>query len=265
MPSSQKKFYNQAGRWWGTTGITNDHRNRVEKVRDLLGSDPIDILDLGSGGGGFAAAMAELGHSVVGIENADKRAKQADELAKTVTKGSLSIICDDFYAHNFYKQFDLVTYWDGFGIGPDEDQVTILKRISQEWLKSDGFVLIDVYSPYGPSSKSGTQEQLSKLPNVSESVDMVRKVHFDYMRSRWIDEWQPKHNPEVSMSQDLRCYTPEDFKMLVAGTGLKIVQIRVGGKVVPANLSPSESKKLFKHCWSYFVQLARSSAKKQEK
>ena len=262
MPNSrnQLSFYNQAGKWWGSTGITDNHRKRVKKVTDIFDAKKLEILDLGSGSGGLAAAMAELGHDVTGIEYAEERAGQADELAKTVSIGKLTIVCDDFYSHDFGKQFDLVTYWDGFGIGPDVDQVTILNRISKEWLKKDGVLLMDVYSPYGPSSESGTQEELSKLPNVPESVGMIRKVHFDYLHSRWIDEWQPKHDAKASMSQDLRCYTPEDFKLLLTNTGLKIVQIEVGGKIVPDNLDATETKRIFSECWSYFVQLARSSA-----
>lgn len=259
MSKNQVSFYNQAGKWWGGSGITDEYRGRAKKVAQLLGSRPLEILDLGAGNGGTSAAMAELGHNVIGIEYAEERAKQADELAKNLTKGSLSIIHDDFYTHSFGKQFDLVTYWDGFGIGPDEDQKTILNRISKEWLKPEGTLLMDVYCPYGPLSESETEEELSKLPNVPESVDMIRKVHFDYLRNRWIDEWQPKDNPKASMSQDLRCYTAEDFKLLIRETGLKIVQIEVDDKVVPEDLEATGTEGIFKECWSYFVHLARSS------
>lgn len=263
MSKNQVSFYNQAGRWWGGSDITDEYRERAKKVEQLLGSRPLDILDLGAGNGGTSAAMAELGHNVIGIEYAEERANQAKVIAQNVKNGQLSIICDDFYTYTFDRKFDLVTYWDGFGIGTDAEQQSLLRRIPQEWLKEDGVLLMDVYSPYGPISESGTQEELSKLQGVAESVDMIRKVHFDFVRSRWIDEWQPKDNPKASMSQDLRCYTPEDFKLLITDTNLKIVQIEIKDEIVPKDLPVSETSKLFKDSWSYFVQLARSTADSQ--
>ena len=182
MSKNQVSFYNQAGRWWGGSDITDEYRERAKKVEQLLGSRPLDILDLGAGNGGTSAAMAELGHNVIGIEYAEERAKQAKVIAQNVKNGQLSIICDDFYTYTFDRQFDLVTYWDGFGIGTDAEQQSLLHRISQEWLKVDGVLLMDVYSPYGPISESGTQEELSKLSGVAKSVDMIRKVHFDFVR-----------------------------------------------------------------------------------
>lgn len=259
MSNNQSDFYNQAGRWWGSPGITDEARNCANKLKQIFDDRKLDILDLGAGNGGKSAAMADLGHNVIAIEYAEVRAKHAMELAQNISKGSLSIVCDDFYTYDFDKKFDLVTYWDGFGIGSDTDQRTILNRISREWLKEDGILLMDVYCPYGPLGQSDTEEELSKLPDVPESVDMIRKVQFDFMHSRWIDTWQPKNNPKASMSQDLRCYTPEDFKLLLSGTNLKIVKIEVDNEIVSPTLLVNESKDVFKNCWSYFVQLSCTS------
>ena len=72
ISKNQSKFYNQAGRWWGSSGITKQDHNRAKKVRQLLGSSSLDILDLGVGSGGTSATMAEEGHNVIGIEYAEE-------------------------------------------------------------------------------------------------------------------------------------------------------------------------------------------------
>src|SRR5512139_594747 len=64
-----KDFYTQAGIWWGNdpqaSGI---HAERVKLVEKLCGAGPKRVLDLGCGPGGTLAALADAGHTVVGVE-----------------------------------------------------------------------------------------------------------------------------------------------------------------------------------------------------
>jgi len=67
-------------------------------------------------------------------------------LAQGVRSGSLVAICGDFYEVDVPGPFDVVAYFDGFGIGSDPDQRRLLQRISS-WLTPDGCALIDVFAP----------------------------------------------------------------------------------------------------------------------
>ena len=66
--------------------------------------------------------------------------------AKEHSTSDIEIHCADFYKINFEEKFDVVSYLDGFGVGTDEEQLVLLKRI-HNWLKDDGCALIDIYQP----------------------------------------------------------------------------------------------------------------------
>ena len=64
-----RDFYDQAGIWWGpdTDEPAEDHA-RTEIVERLCGAGTKRILELGAGAGRTAAAMADVGHTVVAVE-----------------------------------------------------------------------------------------------------------------------------------------------------------------------------------------------------
>ena len=169
-------FYEQTGIWWGEDPQDEGtHQARVDTIRRLCGPGPFSILDLGTGPGVTAAAMADDGHHVTAIEFASTRAEFARKLMGIPYKGSLNVLEADFYTVDLPKKFDLVTYWDGFGVGTDADQRKLLKRIAQDWLKPEGQVLMDVFNPYKASLESGKERVLNPLKGVPGSVKMVNR------------------------------------------------------------------------------------------
>jgi SAM-dependent methyltransferase len=78
-------FYTQKPRWLHALGMPLDvlahDRARVAIIRELRGPEPLQILDLGCGDGGTAAALADAGHDVVGIEISSLRVQHARQLA----------------------------------------------------------------------------------------------------------------------------------------------------------------------------------------
>ena len=131
-------------RWSGFD--PNERNARVDAVTRHAGPAPHRILELGSGTGTTAAALASAGHSVVAIEMQDELAEHTQDLAAVVTGGSLRAIAGDFYEVDPPGTFDVVAYFDGFGIGTDEDQVRLLHRIVG-WLAPGGCALVDVLVP----------------------------------------------------------------------------------------------------------------------
>jgi len=129
------------------------HKNRVETVARLCGAGSKKILDLGTGPGATAAALADAGHQVIAVELNPSRANFARDLTRIPRKGSLIVLEDDFYTMELNQRFDLVCCWETFGLGTDADQPHLLKRIANEWLGPNGSVLMDVYSPVRPVGK----------------------------------------------------------------------------------------------------------------
>ncbi|MCX7029977.1 MAG: class I SAM-dependent methyltransferase, partial [Spirochaetes bacterium] len=227
--------------------------SRATALERLAGPGPMRVLDLGSGPGGNAAAMADLGHDVTAVEFSD-RARHARELAAVLRKGRLTVGQEDFTTVRLEGRFDVVCCWEVFGLGSDADQRRLLRRISEEWLAAHGYVLMDVYSPARPARDAGTEQRLPPLPGVPGSVEMIERCHFDPVHSRWTDEWQPVADHEAALAQTLRCYSPADFLLLLEGTGLFLSVIEVDDREVAFDDHVSNSGPLL-NAWQYVVKL----------
>ena len=143
-----KPYYTCAGEYWAPTGIEDVRLTRAATVTRLCGRGAKRVLELGAGTGEAAAATADAGHSVVAIEFSPTRAPNIELLSRESRSGSLQALEADFYTVTLDGGFDVVCYWDGFGVGADADQRRLLRRISHEWLAPGGVALIDIFSPF---------------------------------------------------------------------------------------------------------------------
>lgn len=253
-----KDFYDHAGVWWGADPQDEGtHAARVNIVHRLCGSKRMTILDLGSGGGATAAALANAGHHVTGIEFSLPRAANTSRLVDQPRSGSLTFIEGDFFTVSLPRKFDLVTYWDGFGIGTDDDQRWLLTRIAQEWLVDDGCLVMDVFNPFKAARDAGSEKRLAPLKGVEGSVEMINRHFFDAATNRWIDEWEPVEHPEETMAQTIRCYSPVDLNLLLERTGLFIARIEQEGREVDCHLLKISRDDPILTEWSYLVLLKK--------
>lgn len=253
-----RDFYDQAGIWWGEDPQEPDtHAKRVAIVKRLCEPVSLALLDLGSGGGTTAAALADAGHYVTAVEFSLPRSSYAQKMVSKSHAGSLRMIEADFYTVNLPEKFDVVTYWDGFGVGTDADQRRLLKRIAGEWLKDDGCLIMDVFNPFKAATDSGRAVRLAPLAGVPGSVEMINRHYFDPVTSRWIDEWEPVEHPEHTMAQTIRCYSPVDLALLLEGTGLKIVRVEQEDRVIDIDTPGITRDPAILSDWSYLVQLVK--------
>lgn len=249
-----KDFYVQSDIWWGADAGENYYASRINYIEQLCGQGNKRILELGAGSGGVAAQLAKLGHDVTAVELTDaiQLAQQAD---RTGWLGTLTALEDDFYTVQLEGKFDVICYWDGFGVGTDQDQQLLLHRIGKEWLAQDGSVLIDVFCPFRFARHAGESEILPPLKGVPGSVEMNHKTHFDPLNCRWIDGWEPTAAPEQALAQTVRCYSPMDFILLLQGSGLEITYMDVGGKALDFQSNMLMLSGDLMDTWSYLVQL----------
>jgi SAM-dependent methyltransferase len=212
-------------------------------------------LDLGTGSGFTAAALADAGHVVVGVELNPTDIAYAQELLAVPRPGSLSIVEGDYYTVELDGLFDVVCWWEGFGLGSAADQRRMLRRIAQEWLAPGGCALIDVYNPAWAARHAGEAVHLDALEGVPGSVDMIERCPFDPVYSRRIDEWQPVAEPDKALAQTIRCYTPVDFRLLLEGTGLALQRIEVDGGEVDFSTNRIALSEELLEAWAYLAQL----------
>lgn len=254
-----KDFYTQAGKWWGAdAGVPGLDQASVQIVERLCGPEAKRILELGAGAGDTAAALADRGHNVTAVELSPVYARHAHQLAAVPHQGTLTVLEADFYTINLDRCFDAVCYWDGFGVGSDADHRRLLRRIAHEWLIPGGSALLDIFSPIKPARTAGTEERLDPLEGVPESVEMLRRCHFDPVQCRWIDEWRPTAHPDQALAQTARCYTPVDFQLLLENTGLVLKRIEVEGEALDLAANTITTAGPLMDAWSYLVQLVHA-------
>jgi SAM-dependent methyltransferase len=254
-----KDFYESAADWWGESWYDGENlKPRLSHVERFAGRPPKNLLELGAGTGETAAFLAAAGYRVTAVDISEKNFQFLKEVEKK--NPNISSVQGDFYTISIPEKFDAVCLFECFGMGSDQEQRGLLRRISGEWLAPGGVVLMDVYSPLGPVIKAGTSEHLDRLEHVPGSVEMTEHSYFDAVLSRWIDEWEPVENISAARRQSVRCYSPADLLLLLEGTGLHPVYAEHCG--VPFDPQPSEistSRPLddYKKSYAFFTVLKK--------
>ena len=213
-------YYTQQSRTFARARVTEAHRSIAARLDAWCRELPScrRVLELGSGNGGTAAALAALGRDVWAVELNPADVALARQLAASAGPGAVHVVEGDFYEVAWPFRFDFVYYWDGFGIGSDDDQRRLLRRIGTEWLAPEGRALIDVFSPWRWRERHGETSVHAALDGSS----WQRQVTFDDSGSRLVDTWSPVGSEGSSRSQTIRCYTLGEIVGLLEGTGLRV-------------------------------------------
>ena len=220
--SSAAEFFDRQAERFGPTGILPHHEARAETLRRIAGPPPQTVLELGCGAGGSASACARLGYNVTAVEISPRRAAFARDLANAEGQGLVVIHEGDFYTELLKGPYDVVTYWNGFGVGTDSDQRKLLQRVVKEWLSPGGLMLVDVFNP-------GWWARLSAETTRIEEYDAYQRTVYVGIGGRFVDRWWSMPDESDAIEQSVRCYSPPDLSLLLAGTGLMLERIEVGG------------------------------------
>jgi len=187
-------------------------KGRPAAVERIAGPGPKRVLELGCGGGVMSLAIALRGNAVVAVDIVDEAVVSARHFATLVTNGEMSVVQGDFYEIELDGLFDVVCYFDGFGIGSDADQRRLLRRIAG-WLKPEGCALIDIYNT--------TWHSAHRNGEVEQERNIMYRFDFDADGCRLEESmWPVDEDESQSVTQSLRCYSPADFRLLLEGTGL---------------------------------------------
>jgi SAM-dependent methyltransferase len=255
-PDWIRGFYDQTSIWWGPDSeIPEEDQARAQTIKRLCGPGAKRVLELGCGAGHTAAATAALGHRVVAVDLSPSRIRQAVTNFPADQHPGLTFIEGDFYEVQPDGKFDVVSYWDGFGVQTDADHQRLFRRAAEAWLVPGGSFLVEVANTAWAVRHAGEEMRLDPLPGVAGSVEMLRRWYFDGLHGRWIDEWVPVQHPEMALAQTIRCYTPADFKLLVAGTGLVVHYMEINGQMIDTTTDKINLDPALLEAYSYLVQL----------
>jgi SAM-dependent methyltransferase len=247
-----KDFFDTASNWWPrpVTGATD--QDRLTLLRHFAGPPPKKVLELGSGSGTTAAATAAAGYLVLGVEISETRVKQARDLALATVNAhsgvcAPSFIEADFYTVNLTPDFDVVTYWNGFGVGSDQDQRLLLTRISREWMTPGGCLIMDIYAPWRWARIAGNRYEVG---------DLVCENSFDPTHSRFVERWYRKQEPDRPVTQYGRCYSPADFLLLITDLDLSVTEFWLDNKIINVDDETDYLLRLL-DAWQYTAILRR--------
>jgi SAM-dependent methyltransferase len=222
-----KEFYTKQVLWGGWPARWTPYslstlpaavKRHPAAVARLAGAGPQRILDLGAGPGFTAAALAAGGHRVVAVELVPECLANLRRLAAEVRGGNLHVVEGDFYQLTLPEPFDVVCYFDGFGIGSDAEQRRLLQRIAG-WLTPGGCALIDILTPWYWAA-------MGQRPLASErswqTGQACGRWDFDPEGCRMVGPmWRVEDESHV-VTQTIRCYSPADLRLLLEGTGLSL-------------------------------------------
>jgi len=163
---SLQEFHTKQDEWAGVyrdeVGVV--HREKAALLEVAGETRALRVLELGCGGGQVAYAIADRGHWVVAIDLNSRAIEQARRLAAARSDDRMTVILGGFCEVALDGQFDVVSLFDGFGVGEDEDQRRLLLRIS-DWLAPGGRVLIEVYAPWYWAKVAVTQSLRCYAPD----------------------------------------------------------------------------------------------------
>lgn len=215
----------------------------AKEVEEQVGYPFQTMLELGAGNGGFARAMSKLDVKMTTVELVPELVMFAKEHAIN----DIEMHCADFYKISFEEKFDVVSYLDGFGVGTDEEQLILLKRI-KNWMKDDGCALIDIYQPLYWEKANGQEMPIGSA---------MRKYEYDTENARMLDHWWEIDFSNDIVTQSLRCYTVNEISNLCAEARLSIVGIFPGG-AYDFEAGKYKEQATLNECLSYRIKVKKS-------
>lgn len=238
-----KPFYRKQFEWMNNDiDMSAELEIQVTEIIEQIGIEVHTMLDIGAGMGEVARVLASKGIRMTTLE----LVPELVEYAKNQSVSSVSSLCGDFYTINLPEIFDVVSYFDGFGVGTDEEQLYLLTRISN-WMKDDGCALIDIYQPSYWQKVSGQEMRIDQA---------LRKYGYDEENQRMLDSWWNPDHPEDVVTQSLRCYTPEEISELCQQANLQIVGLFPGG-AMDFDEWVYYDKALLHQCLSYRIKVKK--------
>jgi SAM-dependent methyltransferase len=250
-----KSFYDSAADWWGTSWYNGENlEERLQTIREYGNRDDKRILELGAGTGETAAYLCDHGYSVTAVDISKRNIELMHEMKKK--RPSLRVVEGDFLKVRIKEKFPTICMFETFGMGSDQDQKELLKRINKNWLQDGGVLILDLYHPSGPIKAAGTKRILERLENVPGSVEMTEYSYYDGIKNRWIDIWEPINNKASARIQSVRCYSPADLFLLLEGTGLTVQKLQYKGQEIDFESDEIKKENAFKDCERIFYYTA---------
>lgn len=157
--------------------------------------DARSVLELGSGYGRIAIALAEAGHEVLGIELDAGLLERARQNASGVEqRGSLTFQHGDMTQLNLGRRFDRVLIpHSGLYCLLEPEAVRAALRVARAHLADDGLLLLDGYAADAFHEESEPEDIPDDALEAVTQIESGGKRYSVFERSRWEREGQLLH------------------------------------------------------------------------
>ena len=143
----------------------------------------------------------------------------------------------------------MVCYFDGFGIGSDEEQRTLLSKIGG-WMEPNGEALVDVLVPWYWAKLAGEDTPARQWRHGGATG----RWDFDADQSRMVGVMWNDGVLGDECAQSMRCYAPADLRLLLDGLHLHLASYR------PFNNERYEKSTTLHEAMLYLAYLRRKRA-----
>jgi SAM-dependent methyltransferase len=192
-------------------------------VRELSLDEPCSILDLACGFGRHANVLAELGHTVTGVDLTPDFLEIARDEAKEKNL-TTSFLQADMRWIDFDKEFDhVLLLFTSFGYFDDDENQLVFDNVSRA-LKPGGQFIFDTHNP------DVFSKHMQPITVTEKGKDLLLdRNSFDPFTSRWynrrivIRDGIRKDKPFF-----VRLYSPSEIELLLNAVGMQ-VQKKLGG------------------------------------
>ena len=226
--------------------LSTPHTELVDEVIEQIGKPFTTVLELGAGNGLLARSLSTSDKTITTVELVPEMV----EFARQFNTANVTSLCGSFYDIDITNTFDTVLYIDGFGVGTDQEQLSLLNRINH-WLNDDGVALIDIYQPNYWKKVNGRK----MMPFANSNVSRI--YGYNESLNRMTDTWWEADNPEVKYTQSLACYTPDEVNKLCRKANLKVIAYYPGGAMDYENWQFNEVVAL-SDCLSYRIKVKKA-------
>lgn len=202
-------------------GDLTDHDQRRTSLIQHYFPKGSTVLELGGGGGQTACLLSQNGFDVTMVEIQQQSVQHAEVLMQKYAT-SWEVVLGDFYEVDINEQFDVICYFDSFGIGSDDDQIRLLSRI-QHWLKDDGMAFVEV------GNKTFWRDiAFGRSFNLGPAI---RTYDYDFENDILMDTWMLNAPGRQTNIQQLRCYSTHEMDDLLMKSNLCALDYQPAGRL----------------------------------
>lgn len=222
----------------------------ITEMIEQVSRDFSTVLELGAGNGALARGISPYAEKITTIELVPAMVTYANAF----NVANITSLAGSFYDIELPDRYDVVLYIDGFGVGSDDEQLLVLRRI-YNWLKDDGVALIDVYQPHYWEKISG-----ETMTPYAES-NITRTYGYNQSSKQMTDTWWHNSDSEMKYTQILACYSPDEMYALCEQASLKIIAYYPAGAMDFENWTFDKTVSL-SECLSYRIKVVKKEMNK---